>query len=64
MAWYLVKHRDNLVLPIHSLPGAPTPGVKRPGREADYSPLSIAEVNAWSYTSSTPPNVLVGVVFN
>jgi hypothetical protein len=30
-------------------------GVKRPGREADQSPTSRAEVkNAWSYTS-TPP---------
>jgi hypothetical protein len=28
-------------------------GVKRPGREADHSPSSIAEVkNAWSYTSA------------
>jgi hypothetical protein len=28
-------------------------GVKRPGREADHSPPSSAEVrNAWSYTSS------------
>jgi hypothetical protein len=26
-------------------------GIKRPGREADYSPLSSAEVkNMWSYT--------------
>jgi hypothetical protein len=31
------------------------PGVKRPGREADHSPLSSAEVkSAWSYTSTTP----------
>jgi hypothetical protein len=29
------------------------PGVKRPGREADHSPPSSAEVtNAWSYTST------------
>jgi hypothetical protein len=28
-------------------------GVKRPGREADHSPPSIAEFkNAWSYTST------------
>jgi len=33
------------------------PGVKRPGREADHSPPSSAEVkNAWSCTS-TPPYV-------
>jgi hypothetical protein len=31
------------------------PGVKSPGREGDYSPLSSAEVkNVWSYIS-TPP---------
>jgi hypothetical protein len=29
------------------------PGVKRPGREADHSPQSTAEIkNAWSYTST------------
>jgi hypothetical protein len=29
-----------------------SPGVKRPGREADHSPPTSAEVkNAWSYTS-------------
>jgi hypothetical protein len=38
-----------------------TPGVKRPGREADHSPTSTAEIkNAWSYTS-TPPIRLHGV---
>jgi hypothetical protein len=36
-------------------------GIKGPGREADHSPLSSAEVkNAWSYTS-TPPIRLHGV---
>jgi hypothetical protein len=30
-----------------------TPGVKRPGRKADHSPPSSAEVkNTWSYTST------------
>jgi hypothetical protein len=39
-------------------------GVKRPGREADHSPPSSAEVkNGWSYTS-TPPIRLHGVVLN
>jgi hypothetical protein len=34
-------------------------GIKRPGREADYSPPSSAEVkNEWSYTS-TPQYVFV-----
>jgi hypothetical protein len=37
------------------VPGALSPGVKRPGREADHSPPSSTEVkNAWGYTS-TPP---------
>jgi hypothetical protein len=32
-----------------------TVGVKRPGREADHSPLSSAEVmNAWDATSTSP----------
>jgi hypothetical protein len=34
--------------------GAISLGVKRPGREADYSPPSSVEAkNAWSYTSTT-----------
>jgi hypothetical protein len=40
------------------------PGVKRPGREADHSPPSSAEVkNIWSYTS-TPPISLNGVLLS
>jgi hypothetical protein len=43
--------------PIQGVPGALSLGVKRPGREADNSPPSSAEVkNAWSCTS-TPPNI-------
>jgi hypothetical protein len=39
-------------------------GVKRPGREADHSPPSSADVkNAWSYTS-IPPIRLHGVVLS
>jgi len=35
--------------------GALSPGLKRPGRSADHSPPSNAEVkNAWSSTSNTP----------
>jgi hypothetical protein len=30
--------------PIKWIPGAPSPGVKRPGREADHSPPSSAKV--------------------
>jgi hypothetical protein len=38
--------------PIQWVPRALSLGVKRPGREADHSPPSSAEVkNAWSYTS-------------
>jgi hypothetical protein len=44
--------------------GAFTPGVKRPGREANHSPQSSAEVeNPWSHTS-TPPIRLYDVVLN
>jgi hypothetical protein len=39
--------------PIQWEPGALSFGIKRPGREANYSPPSSAEVkNAWSYISS------------
>jgi hypothetical protein len=41
--------------PIHWVPGALFPGIKRPGREADHSPPTSAEVKKmWVYTS-TPP---------
>jgi hypothetical protein len=50
--------------PIQWAPGALSLGVKLPGREADHSPSSSAEVkNAWSYTS-TPPMRLHGVVLS
>jgi hypothetical protein len=42
------------------LPVAVSPGVKRPGREADHSPAASAEVKKmWIYTS-TPPYVFTG----
>jgi hypothetical protein len=38
--------------PIQWVPRVLSLGIKRPGREADHSPASNAEVkNAWSYTS-------------
>jgi hypothetical protein len=41
--------------PIQWIPGALSLGVKRPGREANHSPPSSAEVkNAWSCTSTSP----------
>jgi hypothetical protein len=50
--------------PIRWVPGALSLGVKRPGREADHSPPSSAEVkNACSYTS-TPPIRLHDVVLS
>jgi hypothetical protein len=50
--------------PIQWVPGALSLGVKRPGREADQSPPTSAEVrNAWSYTS-TPPTRIYGVVLS
>jgi hypothetical protein len=40
---------------IQWAPGALSPGVKRPGREADHSPPTSDEVtNTWIYMS-TPP---------
>jgi hypothetical protein len=38
-------------LPIQWAPGALSLGVKRPGREADHSLPSSAEVKEWGYTS-------------
>jgi hypothetical protein len=50
--------------PIQWVPGALSLEVKWPGREADHSPPSSAEVkNAWSYTS-TPPVRFHGVVLS
>jgi hypothetical protein len=50
--------------PIQSIPAALPLRVKRPRREAYYSPASSTEVkNAWSYTS-TPPIRLHGVVLS
>jgi hypothetical protein len=50
--------------PIQWVPGAFSPGVKRPRREADYSHPSSAEVKkTWIYTS-TPPLRLHGIVLN
>jgi len=44
------------------MPGAFTPGVKRPWREANYSSASsVEDKNAWRYTS-VPPVRLHGVV--
>jgi hypothetical protein len=38
---------------IHWIPGAPSAGVKLPGREADHSSSSSAEVKkTWVYTST------------
>jgi hypothetical protein len=44
--------------PIQSVPGALTPGLKQPGREADHSPPSSAEVKEfvepYLHTPNTP----------
>jgi hypothetical protein len=48
--------------PLQWVPGALSLGIKLPGREANHSPPSSAEVkNAWSYIS-TPPIRLRGAV--
>jgi hypothetical protein len=50
--------------PIQWVSGILSLGVKRPGREADHSPPSSAEVkNAWSYVSTLPIR-LRGVVLS
>jgi hypothetical protein len=55
---------DRLWAHAASYPGALFLRVKRPGREANHTPLSSAEVtNAWSYTSSLPIH-FDGVVLN
>jgi hypothetical protein len=44
---------------IQWIPDTLSPGVKRPGREAEHSPPSVTEVeNAWSYTS-TPAYIIM-----
>jgi hypothetical protein len=41
--------------PIQWVPGTLSPGLKRPGREADHSPRASAEIKKiWTYTSSPP----------
>jgi hypothetical protein len=48
---------------IQWVPGVISLGVVRPGREADHSPPSSAEVkNAWDYNSTLPTRH--GVVLN
>jgi hypothetical protein len=50
--------------PIQWEPEPLSMGIRRPGREADHSRPSSAEVkNVWSYTS-TPPICLHGVVLS
>jgi hypothetical protein len=41
--------------PIQWVPGALSSGIKRPGREADDSPLTSAEVKKIWICTSTPP---------
>jgi hypothetical protein len=51
--------------PVQWVPGAISPGVKRPWLEAEHSHPANAEFkNAWSYTSSTPLIRLHSVVFS
>jgi hypothetical protein len=46
-------------LPIQWVPWALSSGVKRPVREADHSPATIAEVKkTWAY-AATPPYVFM-----
>jgi hypothetical protein len=48
--------------PFQWVPGAPSPGVKRPGREIDHSPPTSAGVKKiWIYFSSStcPPSYIL-----
>jgi len=48
---------SSTTLPIKCVAVAHSPGVKRPGREADHSPPSTSEIkNTWSYTSTPHTN--------
>jgi hypothetical protein len=64
MVYFLVTTTSGLALgftqpPIQWVPGALSPGVKRPEREAGNSPPSSAKVkNEWSYTS-TPQYIFI-----
>jgi hypothetical protein len=50
--------------PIQWVPGATSPGIKRPGREADQSPPTSAEVKNTSIYTSTPPYVFMAFSFS
>jgi hypothetical protein len=49
--------------PIQSVPGVLSPGVKRPGRDADHSPPSRAEFKK-SGATPTLPTHLQDILFN
>jgi hypothetical protein len=48
---------------IKLVPGALSPGVKRPMCEADHSPPSSAEVKNAGRPTSTPPHVLMALSY-
>jgi hypothetical protein len=41
--------------PLQWVPGALSPGVRRPGREANHSPPTSAEIKETSIYTPTPP---------
>jgi len=61
---YITPDLGSTQPPLQWVQGAPFPGRKSPGREADHSPPYSDEVKkTWSYTS-TPSVRLHDVVFN
>jgi hypothetical protein len=51
--------------PVQSLSEALSPSLKRPGREADHSLPSSADIkNTWSYTSTPSYAFMVGCLVN
>jgi hypothetical protein len=49
--------------PTQWVPGALSPGVKRPRREADHSPPASAEVKKMLIYTSTPPYAFIAQCF-
>jgi hypothetical protein len=60
-----VSHQNAILQPpIQWVPGTLSLGVKRPGREADHSPTSSAEVKEWVELYLHSPIRLHGVVLS
>jgi hypothetical protein len=61
---YFATRLSHIYPPIQWVPGALSLGVKRPGREAYYSPPSSAEAKEWVELYLHSPIHLNGVVLS